>query len=370
MKGIFLIILTVLVLSRYAEAIDIRVGIINGKESVSLSATGYMDLIDLATNEIILTTYGWKNGFIKATQEGLEVKDKGVFSSPILLKPIVGANVLVNGNKYRGEIEIRRNRNEIRIINIIDLEKYLYGVLKNEMSAKAPIEALKAQAVIARTFALTNLKKHEAEGYHLCQKVHCQVYKGMDTEAESVIKAVDATQGQVLTYNGEIANTLYHAWCGGMTANPNSVWGQNISYLNEVYDPFCKNTANKEWKYIISLNELQNIFNTGNISSIYIDSKNEGGRVNNVIINHTNGLTTIPSHKFRSMVGFDKIWSTMFTIKSNGDKAVFQGKGKGHGVGLCQKGAIAMAELGYNYKQILGFYYQGVYLRSIIFEEK
>ncbi len=369
MKKIILTLL-ILCLNRYAEAIDIRVGIINGKESVSLSATGYMDLIDLSTNEIILTTYIWKDGFIKATQEGLEVKDKGVFSSPILLKPIVSANVLVNGNRYRGEIEIGRNGNEVKIINIVDLEEYLYGVLKNEMSDKAPMEALKAQAVIARTFALANLKKHETEGYNLCQKVHCQVYKGMDTETKNVINAVDATQGQVLTYNGDIANTFYHAWCGGMTVNPISVWGQKISYLTEVYDPFCRNIANKEWEYIISLNELQNIFNTGNISSIYIDSKNEGGRVNNVVIKHTNGLTTIPSHKFRSMIGSDKIWSTNFTIKSNGDKVVFQGRGKGHGVGLCQRGAVAMAELGYNYKQILGFYYQGVYLRSIIFEEE
>lgn len=361
--------LIILSLTRYGEAIDIRVGILNGDESVKISATGYMDIIDLSTNEIVSTTYGWPGGVVKATQQGLELKDIGVFN-PVLLKPIVGAVAVVNGNRYRGEFEIQKNGNGVKVINVIDLEEYLYGILKSEMSAKAPIESLKAQAVIARTFALANLKKHEQEGYNLCPKIHCQVYKGMDTETEKIISAVDATKGQILTYDGDIAQTLYHAWCGGVTASANSVWGQDISYLTEVYDPFCGKISNNGWSYTISLDELKNILNIGNISSIYTDSKSNGTRVNNIIIEHTNGVSTIAGNKFRLMIGSDKIWSTMLTIVRNGDKVTFQGKGKGHGVGLCQRGAVAMGELGYNYKQILGFYYPGVYLRSIIFEEE
>ncbi|MFH1562622.1 MAG: SpoIID/LytB domain-containing protein [Nitrospirota bacterium] len=359
----------ILSLTNASEAVDIRVGILNSEESVKIIATGYMDIIDLSTNEIVLTTYGWPGGFIKATQVGLEMKDVGVINGSVLLKPIVGAKTLVNGNRYRGELEIQKNGNGVKVINVIDLEEYLYGILKNEMSAKAPIESLKAQAIIARTFALANLKKHEQEGYNLCPKIHCQVYKGMDTETDNIISAVDSTRGQILTYDGEIAQTFYHSCCGGVTADALSVWGKDIPYLKEVYDPFCKK-SNDIWTYTISLNEIQNRFNIGNISSIYPDSKNSGGRVNNIVIEHTNGVATIPCNKFRLMLGSDKIWSTMLTISRNGAQVTFQGKGKGHGVGLCQRGAVAMGELGYNYKQILGFYYPGVYLRSIVFEEE
>jgi len=280
--------------------------------------------------------------------------------------------MLVNGNRYRGEIEVRINGDEIKVINIIDLEEYLYGILKNEMSRTAPIEALKAQAVIARTFTLANLKKHEKEGYNLCSKIHCQVYKGVDTETDTIIQAVNSTKGQVLTYNGDIAKTFYHAWCGGITADAESVWGENIDYLKEVYDPFCGKMDNKNWSCTFSLAEIEAIlnrngFNIGNIYSIYPGSHSNCGRVKELVINHTNGITTISSNKFRLMVGSDKIWSTLFTIRVNGGKVTFEGRGKGHGVGLCQQGAIMMAELGYNYKQILGFYYPGVYLSSVIF---
>jgi len=376
MKRILLIFI-ILSLSNFCEAINIRVGIINGEESVTFGATGYMDIIDLSTSKIIRTIYGWKNCFIRVTNEGLMVEGIGVVSNYLLLKPIVEAKAIVNGNKYRGEIEIAGDGNKVKVINLIDLEEYLYGVLKNEMTDKAPIESLKAQAVVARTFAVANLKKHEKEdGYNLCSKIHCQIYKGMDTETENVIKAVDATKGQVLTYNGDIAEAFYHAWCGGVTTNANSVWGPNISYLTGGYDPFCKKMyPNDEWEYTLSLEEIKNILNRNglhldNISSIEVGSKDNSGRVNELIITSTKGVTTISANKFRSLAGSDKIWSTLFSLINNGNKVTFKGRGKGHGVGLCQRGAIAMGELGYNYKQILGFYYPGVYLRSIIFEEE
>lgn len=376
MKRIFLIIL-ILSLSKYGEAIDIRIGIINGVESVSIEVPGYVEIIDLSTNRDILTAYGWKDNSIKVTDDGLKIKDMEVMSDHFLLRPIVGAKAVVNGNRYRGKIEIARNGNKIKVINIIELEEYLYGVLKNEMSDKAPIESLKAQAVIARTFALANLKKHEKkDGYNLCPKIHCQVYKGMDTETDNVIKAVNDTNGQILTYNGVVAETFYYAWCAGVTASSKLVWGREFSYLTEIYDPFCKKKyPNDEWKWTLSLNEIKDILNRngqniGDISSIQSGSKATGGRVNEIIITHTNGISTISANKFRLLAGSDKIWSTIFTIISNGNRVTFQGKGKGHGVGLCQRGAVAMGELGYNYKQILGFYYPGLYLSSIISEEE
>lgn len=379
MKRILLILtLIILVSIKHSEASDVRIGILTGKESVNVSATGYMDIIDLSTNKIVLTTYGW-SGFIRANHNKLEVKDIGAFRGPLLFKPIVGAKVLINGNRYRGEVEVVANGNTLKVINIINIEEYLYGVIKNEMPNTAPMEALKAQAVIARTFVLANLKKHEKEGYDLCSGIHCQVYRGMDTETDNVINAVNATQGEILTYNGNIANTVYHAWCGGITSNSNAVWKKDIIYLREVVDPFCGSLENEKWHYTISLNEIKNIlnnngFNIGNIediSAIYYDpSRDKSGRVDKIVIKHSNGVSTIDGNRFRTILGWERVWSTLFTIIRNGDKITFQGIGKGHGVGLCQRGAMAMGRLGYNYKEILGFYYPGVYLRTVIWEKE
>lgn len=373
---LFFIIITLFILPRGGEGFVLRIGLINDQSSVKLSTTGYCDLIDLSTDKVILTTYGWMDGLVEVRGNGLFIRGLNIIRGPLLIRPIIGAIARVNQKPYRGEIEVARTEAGLQVVNIIDLEEYLYGILKCEMDVNAPLEALKAQAVIARTFALANINKHKDRGYHLCDSIHCQVYEGVRAEDPIVIKAVDSTSGQVLTYGEEMAQTFYHASCGGWTADALSVWAMEIPYLHGVACPFCQRASKSHyWQTTFKITDIQKALNrnglkTGEISALIPVSSNPGRqRAETIIIQHSQGETKINSNKFRLLLGSTRIWSTNFSVVKGEHTITFRGIGKGHGVGLCQWGARVMADLGYNYKQILGFYYPGLYLRSIVFEE-
>lgn len=366
-----LIIIALLLCSSIGECLTIRIGLINDESSVKLSATGYCELLDLESNKTVLTTYYWSDGFVESTSTGLNIKGLCTIKGPLLLRPIAGSMSRVNGIPYRGEIEIIKTKHGLCVINVIELEEYLYGVIESEIDKDAPLEALKAQAVIARSFALANLSKHKNEGYNLCPYTHCQVYKGVRAETPRVIEAVDATRGQVITYGDDVAQTFYHSSCGGQTSDAKSVWGIDLPYLQGINCPFCgKASKSLYWQATIKLSDIQAILNKNGlrIGDIYSFSTVRSGiRIKTLIIEHSSGITEIEGHKFRSMLGSTRIWSTNFDITKNGDSITFRGIGKGHGVGLCQWGARVMGELGYNYKQILGFYYSSAYLRTVTF---
>jgi stage II sporulation protein D len=256
------------------------------------------------------------------------------------------------------------------VVNIVDLEQYLYGVLKCEMSDNFPIEALKAQAIIARTFALSNLKKHQDKGYHLCPGVCCQVYNGVSAESKITTMAVDQTCSFVLSYENNLAKTFYHSCCGGKTAP--FIWKEpsETPYLQIKNCLFCNHprNSNYSWTQRISFYEIQKAFSTGEITSISIKDYDESGRAKNILIQHSTGNSIINTNKFRNIMGYTRVKSTLFTLQNDGQGVVFDGKGYGHGVGLCQWGARGMAEAGYSFKEILGFYYSGVCLQKIVFE--
>ncbi|MFH1860091.1 MAG: SpoIID/LytB domain-containing protein [bacterium] len=373
MKNLLRIIclLIILLSSITADAFLLRVGLKENVSGVTVSATSYFDLIDMHTNRVILTTYGWRNYKIEAENGGLSVEGVGTFYGPIILAPISNAVGKVDDKAYRGKLEFSRtNGSRIMVVNIIDLEEYLYGVVKCEMSESFPIEALKAQAIIARTFALSNLKKHQDKGYHLCPTVCCQVYNGVSAESKITTTAVDQTRSLVLSYENNLARTYYHSCCGGKTAP--FIWDKQgeTPYLQSKNCPFCNHARNSSysWTQRISFYELQKAFSTGEITNISVNGYDESGRAKTISICHGTGNSSINTNKFRNIMGYTRVKSTLFTIHNDGQGVVFNGKGYGHGVGLCQWGARGMAEAGYNFKEILGFYYSGVCLQKIIFE--
>jgi len=283
--------------------------------------------------------------------------------SPILVRSIPPAALRVNGRRYRGELEIRKTGDSLKAINIIDLEGYLYGVIRREISPNWPMEAVKAQAVAARTFVHANLGRHENEGYDLCSSYHCQVYGGMESEEFRSIEAVDITEGEILTYNGKLINAIYHATCGGHTADTSLVWaGKELHYLKGVICPFCKESPHYSWCYQISLDKIKaalekNGYALGPIHNISPSKKDKAGRIGELIINHGQKKTKMNASAFRFALGPSNLRSTLFELNNTGKAILFQGFGWGHGVGMCQWGAKKMAELGFNYKEILGYYY-------------
>lgn len=323
----------------------------------------------------------------------------------------------VNNSAYRGEIEVRRySESDLTVINILPFEEYLYGVVPCEIESNSHAEALKAQAVAARTYALNSMGEHDHLGFDLCNTVWCQVYKGYDYEKASTNKAVDDTKGKKITYNGKLAQVFYFSSSGGMTESVENVFSASIPYLVSVEDKYESGTS---WKYnwestftaedIKKAMQSQN-YNLGDILSVTITKFTPAGRALEVVVKGTKGEKTFSKESTRWMLS--NLYSRMYTITTDadaymkgndqdtvkaqlGDKKVitskgiksvkatnnkitvigaddvkksvpavptrytFTGKGNGHAVGMSQEGAKGMANAGFNYVEILQHYFQG-----------
>ncbi|MEW6680145.1 MAG: SpoIID/LytB domain-containing protein [bacterium] len=286
------------------------------------------------------------------------------FYPPIIIEPI-NSHIIIGKRRYRGDIEININQGNLLAINIIDIENYLYGVIKMEIDPKWPFETLKAQAVIARTFVYRNLGKHRKEGFDLCNSVHCQVYAGINAEDERAISAVDETKGELLYYGDSLAYVYYHSVCGGRTGNSAYTWegGKYIPYLSGVVCLYCTKAPHYHWKARIKSIEIEKRLNLGKIYSI--SKYPESGRCKKIIIKHSRGNYQMLGSKFRKAMGENLIRSTFFNIEQTKDSFVFTGKGYGHGVGLCQWGAKEMGKLGFTYYEILSFYFPGCEIKRV-----
>lgn len=326
-------------------------------------------------------TLGVKKNLEKQTFCQISANKKGLFvgneewSGLIRIVPEESGFMIVNGKKYRDTLILKKTEQEkITAINELGLDHYLYGILPKEVSADWPKESLKAQAVISRTFALKNLKRHEREGFHFCSKVHCQVYGGLNNEKETTNQAVDETNHEILTYRGELINSVFFANCGGQTEQVSNTWLTNIvyPYLKSVRCGFCRNDSNYFWKRLVTETEIVESLKNSDyeisppIFSIRIAGYGKSGRAKFLKIKHSEGMLNIRASRFRMSLGPDKIRSIFIKdIKKNKENFIFRGKGWGHGIGLCQDGAKGLAGKGTNYKKILHFYYSGIKIEKL-----
>lgn len=300
------------------------------------------------------------------------IKNK-VYSLP--LKVTSSSFIIVNKKIYRGSIIIRlSSKGKLNIINEVDIEDYLKGILPKEASSDWPIEALKSQAVISRSYVLKNLAKHSKDGFDVCSTVHCQVYGGASAETKKCNEAVVKTFGEVVVYDKKIAQTLFHSSCGGHTEDPKYVWGWTTKtppYLKGIKDKYCKKNPNQNWtctlkESVIREKLIKAGYKTGKIKSIKFQGKTPGLAKENVIIKHSKGTLKLNSYKFRTTVDPWKIKSTMISSsKKSGDSFIFKGNGWGHKVGLCQWGSKFMADKGYSYKKILKYYYPSTSIEKV-----
>ncbi|HOJ92964.1 MAG TPA: SpoIID/LytB domain-containing protein [Dictyoglomaceae bacterium] len=274
---------------------------------------------------------------------------------PLDLYPIDGEFINYNSKAYRGYLEINKDS---WIINILNMEEYLFSVVPSEMPAFYPMEALKAQAVASRTYALVSRGRHG--GFDLCNNTHCQVYKGVVAENERSNKAVLDTLGEIVVYNGSPIKAFFHSSSGGYTENSENVWGEYLPYLRAVKDVdelFLDTwTLNFSVDYFVDKLKAAHI-NLNNSFSIELE-KTETGRVRRLLFKDDQYIYDMNGTTFRQLFNLP---STLFDILLNGNGILtLVGRGNGHGVGLSQKGAKVLAERGYNYKEILKYYYQKV----------
>ena len=242
----------------------------------------------------------------------------------------------------------------------------------HEISHQWPIEAIKAQAVAARTYAVYQKEAMKSKNYDLMADTSSQVYGGYGSEKRKTNRAVNFTYGEILRYKGKVFPAYFHATCGGVTENASELWKIDIEPLKgERLCSFCLNSPHYYWKATMDLKTIQKKLGgfykaKGDLGNIVVAERTSTGRVRTLGLKDEKGESfNISAKDFRSLLGPDFIRSTNFSMILDQDRVIFSGKGWGHGVGLCQWGAYGMSRQGYNYKQILEFYYPGAEIIKI-----
>ncbi|MBI5683311.1 MAG: SpoIID/LytB domain-containing protein [Deltaproteobacteria bacterium] len=317
------------------------------------------------------------NGIMKiTTEETGRVMLNGIYVNALPIRISSRNKILyLNNRPFRGKLEVTHGEKGLMVINDVDIEMYLVGLINHEISSKWHIEAVKAQAVIARTYALYQKTKKTNAPYHLEGTVLGQVYSGRITEDESAFEAVMETTGMVLKYNGDLALAVYHSNAGGWTEASQNVWAREYPYLKTVESPYDELAPNFEWNLSNTPNDISTALNNagykvGEVEALLPVEKTPTSRIKKIRIIHKNGKLEIAGEDLRRVLGYDKLKSTRFEIKPVAEDGKvrlfdFSGKGSGHGVGLSQWGAKGMAEKGYTYKDILRHYYKGVEIEKI-----
>lgn len=259
---------------------------------------------------------------------------------------------------YQDNLIISTELGNLKCINEIILDNYISGVVQAESGKRSYQEFYKVQAILARTFALSHLQKHIAEGYNLCDYTHCQVYFGKTTELD-IMKAVLDTKGKVVVDdNLNLIDAAFHSNSGGQTANSEDVWGSKLSYLRSVNDTFSTKMPNAKWERKMAIEDwlsylkLKHNYPIEDSDARLLaltfkqDSRKPYFEANNIRVPLKNVRTDL------------QLKSTFFSVFSEGDTLIFKGRGFGHGVGMCQEGAMRMAKLGYKCPEVINFYYQ------------
>ncbi len=268
--------------------------------------------------------------------------------------------LLVNGTHYSGDIEVWKSGSGMYLINELPLEEYIQKVVSSEVGANWDIEALKAQAVIARTYALYQKSSSGAASYDITSSVLHQVYKSNAVDAR-ISYAVMNTEGEVLLYDGKLIEAFYHSTSCGKTEDPVEVFGKSYPYLKPV-DVNADISPYYIWERKIPVEEIEKSLNVTGLKEIRIINYTSTNRVRTVDIIHDNGVLTLKATDLRKLLGWSRLPSTQFTFTHDNGNIVFEGKGYGHGVGLCQWSALEMARDGKTYKEILSYFYPGTTL--------
>ncbi len=286
-----------------------------------------------------------------------------------LLAAEKGGMLQVNGTLYRGTWKIAASR-EGRLVayNLVDLEEYLYGVVPKEMPPAWPDEALKAQAVVSRTFARYQKEANSARDHDISATTASQVYGGVAAETDRTRRAVDATRGRILLYGGRPALTYFHANSGGMTEDARHVWRVAVPYLQSIPDEPSARAPGASWAAFLTFRQIRDALHrngvrVGDIRAIEPASVSPSGRVTKVRIEHSSGTAILSGNQFRTMTDPSAVKSTLFKAGAAAGGIRFEGRGAGHGVGLSQWGARMMAEGGSPYREILLHYYRGLDLQ-------
>lgn len=425
--GVVINLLVIFILCNVSFAFEIpdtiRIGLSYGNSAVdsfSVSAPSGIMISDVGKMRGNVTIQKSGDSKIKVSSssktETCKVdKEYGISITPIEEDEFIS----YNGKEYRGSLVIfRLDGSDLTVINVLNLEEYLYGVVPKEMSTGHPIEALKAQAVVARTYACTQLGKYEKWNFDLTYTTSDQAYGGVAVEKEDTTKAVDKTRGKIATYEGKPITTFYFSTSAGYTENSENVWTEKIPYLVAVEDKYqSKDLPYSNWSVAFSADEIESILankskKIGDLVNINILKKSPSNAVLELEFEGSKDSYVVKKENARFVYGTSEVRSQFYDIetdasvsvidvngnvtvknlseirvakekeyeKLSGDlekvtvkgkekeikysifptKYTLKGKGWGHGIGMSQNGAIGMAKEDFNYKEILKWYFTGI----------
>ena len=428
MKNKILIILSIFLLAfsintakaetgyEHITNVDVKLGInAQNMNELKLYSDDGFEVRDMYSNLSLFQSFE-KSIILKLNGQNYDIYDaQGAFLSSMATNKSMkiqspsSSPIKINNKRYRGYLTFDIVDKQLAAINNVGLEEYLYGVVPREMPSTFSYEALKAQAVAARSYAVCSVTRNKDKSFDLYDTVSSQVYGGFDAERDNVRKAVDETRGQILLSEGKVVNATYSSSNGGYTADANDVWGAKYKYLISKEDKYSINEPNYNWNFQINANDLINGLkkqgiSINSINQIYVKENNNSKRVKTVAIMDGNKEVLVDNNKFKNAIGANKFKSSMYTIEASGVSTATQapendsdrevtvlfedgvavfisseasekaspspvisadakikiaGHGWGHGVGLSQWGANNMAKAGLKYDEILKFYYDG-----------
>lgn len=337
----------------------LRIGIVRGVSSLSLEGDAHV-----RGGEVRET--GTLQGPCSVTPAGeKKVSACGrAYTAPVFFVPKLGF-MSVGGKLFRGTVEVFSEGGTITAVNILPIEEYVRGVINKEIMANWPPEAKKAQAILARTYAVyKKVMKPRNALYDLEPTVLDQVYGGLEKEDLSANNAVAETHGVVLVHNDFPAEVYFHSTCGGRTASAKEVWGKDVPYLSSVPCNYCASSPLYRWTRVFDATEVEKHltiagYAVGRLKKVEVERGNT--RVAALIINSVR----IEVNLFRKALGFNRVYSNDFEISLKGGKLTITGRGFGHGVGVCQYGMAEMARQGRDWRAILRYYLPGIEIRKM-----
>lgn len=340
-------------------AVQLRVAVEQGVSQIKVGSSTPAVVRDYSTGRKLGQIAAMNAFYAQPSTAGVAVEQ--LESAAMWIEPTGDGYVYIGDRWYRGKTLVLPTAKKLTAVNYVDLEQYLYSVLGAEMNGSWPQEALKAQAVAARTYAIYK-RKNEGNGiYDVVDTQASQVYKGIVSESPGTYAAVNATDGQILTYKNQVILSVFHACSGGHTANVEDVWSESLPYLRGVQD-FDQNVSGCQWIKTFSPEELnRRISGVGSLMSLS-PILTPYGSIKTIKFVGDRGVRELKGEAVRNVLGLK---STRFTVTEDPLGLRFDGRGWGHGLGMSQWGAYTLAKQGISYQQILGHYYRSTKLARI-----
>jgi stage II sporulation protein D (peptidoglycan lytic transglycosylase) len=349
----------------------IRIAIADGVRHAEVGVADAVTAVDPVAGRVLFSLPGPRILRVVPSGPGLDVVGGRRIDLPRLRLEVRRGPLRVGARDYIGALEIWRQGEGLLLVNELAMEEYVAGTVRGEASEQWPTEALRALAVVARTYAVFQQGRAAGKAFHLVAGNQDQNFAGWAAEGSPAREAARATAGQVLTWQGRVFPTFYHSDSGGFTEAAQSVFsGDGVPPLEGIRDEFSMESPNYTWTVTLPLAVIgerlrRGGLEIGQVTRLTVLERTSSLRVARLAVEHSRGTVTLRGADFRRMIGYDALKSTLFVPVAQDGVVRFEGRGWGHGVGLSQFGAKGMADRGYAYPQILEHYYPGTSLATL-----